>query len=357
MREPRRLTTALVVGDHTAPRRAALEAAFAPAAVTFAPTLPTGPEPFDAVVLPGDAPAAVADMPGVGWVHCDKAGVEGSALTALLDRGIRVSCAAGRSAPALAEHALLFLLALAHRLPDHQHAQRRRHWGALSQDAPPARPLTGSTVTIVGVGATGTALARRCAALGMTVWGHRRRDAAADAAFARVTAVERGESLHDLLPASRFLVLAAGLNDDTHHLVGARELAALPTGAIVVNVARGGLLDEPALVAALRSGHLAGAGLDVTATEPLPPTSPLWRAPNLLLTPHTTARLPDRDERATAIIADNAGRYRRGEPLRNELGSDDVFTGVPARRAGSLAQRRATAAWRRGTGMLWRTSH
>ncbi len=317
----------VVAPDRTAPDRERLAGLFAPTPVRW--ELPVGDA--DVAVLAGDFDREVARAPGLRWIHCEHAGLDGSALGDALGAGIAVTSGAGRSAPALAEHALLFMLALAAQLPRFLQAQRRRHWGVPGQHQ--LRALHGRTVAIVGTGHTGNALAEHCAALGMRVLGHRRRDEPVEGPFERVTATDRGEGVEEVLGEADFVVLAAGLNDATAGLIGPRQLAAMPRGSYLVNVARGALVDEDALVAALQSGHLAGAATDVAAQEPLPRRSPLWRAPNLLLTPHVTPRVGDREERAFAVLADNVARYREGRPLRNQLGPDDVYSGPSARRS------------------------
>jgi len=127
------------------------------------------------------------------------------------------------------------------------------------------------------------------------------------------------ERLHELLSMVDVLVLTAPLTVDTLGMIGAEELALMPKGAHVVNVGRGQVVDEPALAAALASGRLGGAALDVFAVEPLPAESPLWDLPNVIITPHSAGSTPLATERAAEIFADNLGRYVRGEPLRNEV--------------------------------------
>jgi phosphoglycerate dehydrogenase-like enzyme len=317
--------------------RRRVEALFAPAPVRWDPEALTT---ADVAVLGSDFGPEVAAAPRLRWVHCDHAGLDGSATAAALEAGIVVTSAAGRSAPAVAEHALLFMLALAYEYPRFLRAQRLRVWGIRGQAD--LRALWGRTVAVVGTGHTGRALAVRCAALGLRVLGHRRRDLPVEGPFERVTSADRGERVDGVLAEADFTVLTAGLNDGSHHLIGSSQLAAIGPGAYLVNVGRGALVDEAALVAALRSGRLAGAATDVTSVEPLPIRSPLWRAPNLLLTPHVTARAADRTDRGLAILAANVAHYRRDEPLENRLGPDDVWSGPPVGRADG-----ASAGWRR----------
>jgi phosphoglycerate dehydrogenase-like enzyme len=291
----------------------------------------------DVVISAGVAPAT---SDALRWVHFPHAGLDGTDLRPFFERGVTVTTGAGRSAEALAEHALMFLLALNGDLRRYERARRWRVWGVRGR--PGAGALRGRTVLVVGTGHTGVAVARLCDALGMRVLGHRRRDAVPEGPFERVTSEERGEPVDVLLPEADAVVLTAALNDGTRHLLGEAQLAALPAGAFLVNLGRGGLVDEAAMVTALRSGHLRGAATDVVEGEPLRPGSPLWRAPNLLITPHITPRLADRDERAFALLLDNVRRWSADEPLQNQLGPDDVYTGPPMAAADGRGHR-----WRR----------
>jgi phosphoglycerate dehydrogenase-like enzyme len=234
-----------------------------------------------------------------------------------------VTSSSGRSAPALAEHAIFFMLLFTFRYSAFLEAQRAHRWGFPGQDE--LRGLIGRTIGIVGLGNTGRELAIRAQALGMLVLGYRRQ-AEAVPGVDRLYAAERGDSLDELLRESDFVVLATPLSDATHHLLGARELGLMKRSAVLVNMARGGVVDETALLAALRAGQIAGAGLDVFAQEPLPPESPLWDAPNVLITPHTTPQVPDRTGRSLEMIAENIRRYRAGERLLNLLTPADVYT-------------------------------
>ena len=276
----------------------------------------------EVAVLASDLDNRFADAPSLRWVHCDHAGLEKSARPWVFERELLVTSSSGRSAPALAEHAIVFMLAWAYRFPRFLDAQREHLWGIEGQDS--LRGLIGRTVGIVGLGNTGREVATRAKAFGMRVLGYRR--SAEDVPNAdRVYAAERGESLDDLLRESDFVVLATSLSDATYRLLGARELGLLKDGAVLVNMARGGVVDEAALIEELRRGRIY-AGLDVFEHEPLPPDSPLWDLPNVLVTPHATPRVPDRTGRSLEIIEENARRYRAGEPLLNLLRPEDRFS-------------------------------
>lgn len=261
--------------------------------------------------------------PRLQWVHVDSSGLDHLARPELVETGPRVTGAAGRSAPVLAEHALMFMLALGADLPRAVEAQRHRQW--IGATMPRRRGLYGQTAGIIGLGATGRALARRCRALGMRVAGYNRSRRHEDLVDAFHCAQD-GDELRPFLETCDFLVLCAPLTDETRSMIGAGQLAMMKPGAVLVNIARGGLVQEEALVSALASGHLGGAGLDVFLQEPLPPDHPLWTTPNTIITPHCTAAMPGGRETSLSIIEDNIARFLSGAPLRNELRPHHVLT-------------------------------
>ncbi|NNE12975.1 MAG: D-2-hydroxyacid dehydrogenase [Ilumatobacter sp.] len=347
MTADRRIERVVATVDWPRAARDRLVRACAPASVTFvdrgdSARLASALADADVAVLAGDLTPSVLRAPRLRWVHCDHAGLDGHLPATVFERDLLVSSSAGRSAPALAEHALMFMLALNSDLPRQIRARRRRIWhyrGLWDLTA-----LSGRTVLIVGVGNTGTALARRCRALEMNVVGYRRRASPADESFDRVLSNEAGHLLIDSLPGADVVVLACGLNDATHHLIGAAELDAMPAHGLLVNMARGAVIDQVALEQALRSGAIAGAGLDVTDPEPPGVFDSIWRCPNLLLTPHFSPPLPDRAERSVDIVVENVDRYRAGRPLVNELGPDDAYD----------VGRRSVGAFEQAVGRVWR---
>jgi phosphoglycerate dehydrogenase-like enzyme len=300
-------------------------------------------EHVDVAILEGDLDARFTGAPALRWIHCGHAGLERSATAELFDSDLIVTSAAGRSAPALAEHAMFFMLALSFRSGQFHEAQRKRIWGVPGQGD--LRALHGQTLGILGLGHTGSELARRATAFGMHVLAYRRGQDGSDHVD-QIYSAERGDSLESLLRQSDYLVLSLPLNDHTHQLIGARELAAMKPSASLINIGRGGLVDEAALIQALNDGQIGGAAIDVAQQEPLPRSSPLWNTPNLLITPHFTPRLEDRDERALDILLQNVRRYRNNEPLLNQLRPADQFSNrlaedtAPSSRTGlSLGQR------------------
>ena len=276
-------------------------------------------------ILMGDLDQRHIDAPKLRWVHCDHAGLTKSARPEVFRKNLIVTGSAGRSAPALAEHAIMFMLILCSNYPAFYEAQKQKRWRGVA-GSEKLHALYGRTLGILGMGHTGVELASRAKAFGMRVLGYRRRDLPVPPGVDRMYCTERGETIYPILEQCDILALVLNLSDATHHLIGRDELARMQPGAIIINLARGGVIDEAAMIEALESGRLGGAGLDVMETEPLPETSPLWTAPNTLITPHFTATMPNRSERSLEIILDNLQRFREGRPMRNQISRDDVYT-------------------------------
>jgi len=243
------------------------------------------------------------------WVHQGGAGVEN--LTEDVAGTEIVVTNTHVHGDTIAEHVLALMLAHTRRLRELFQYQDRREWGHDVLRA--ERLLTGRTVGVLGLGTIGRAVARRAAAFGMRVWGTRRHPAPVEG----VERVLPPSGLDDVLRVSDVLAVTLPLTRETRGLIGARELGLLPRGAFLVNIGRGPIIDEPALIDALRSGRLGGAGLDVFVQEPLPATSPLWTVPNLIVSPHTSGGFPGYTDQMITLFCDNLRRYLTGQPLRN----------------------------------------
>ncbi len=221
------------------------------------------------------------------WIHSTAAGVAQLVYPELRDSGILVTNPRGIFSKPMAEHALGMMIALARNFPDSTRYQDKCTWGqSLIWDKPEQlTELNGKTLLIVGFGSIGHELAKRAKAFEMRVWGVTR-SGKGDTSLAEkiVPATE----LNAVLPEADYIVLAAPETGETKQLIAAEEISKMKRGARLLNLGRGSLLDEAALIAALESGQLAGAALDVTGVEPLPSDSPLWKAPNLFITPHTS---------------------------------------------------------------------
>ena len=252
---------------------------------------------------------AARDATALRWLHTFSAGVDHPWFQALRKQGIRLTTSSGAHAVPIAQTVVLYLLALSRGLPAWMDAQRRRAW-----ERHPLVDLHGMRLGVVGLGPIGLEVARLGAALRMRVLGMRRQPRGDEPCETWQLA-----RLDELLAQVDALVLALPLSDELHHLLDARRLALMKRGALLVNIGRGALVDEAALVEALRAGALGGAGLDVFEVEPLPPESPLWSLPNVIVTPHNSGDTPGNLERASEIFLDNLARYLRAESLRNEV--------------------------------------
>jgi phosphoglycerate dehydrogenase-like enzyme len=265
-------------------------------------------------VLPATQQAydALLAARGLRWVHIHSAGADRPVYQELLQRGVQVTTSSGGNAPVVAQTALLGLLALARHWPLLLAAQREHRWAPLMASGPP-RDLQGQTAVVVGWGPVGRELGRLLQALGMKVVVVRRTEPTAPAQVPMVAHTR----LREVLPAADWLLLACPLTPQTRGLIGAEELALLPPHCGLVNVARGEVVDEAALVATLRARRIAGAYLDVFAQEPLPPDSPLWDLPNAIVTPHSAGSSDGNEQRVAQMFLDNLGRWLRGEALAN----------------------------------------
>jgi phosphoglycerate dehydrogenase-like enzyme len=263
--------------------------------------------------------------PHLTWVHSATSGVERALTPAALARDVLVTNARGVFSRPIAEHVLLMILAVSRHLPELIELQRERTWQPLE-----GRELRELTIGIVGYGSLGRAVASLASAFGARVIAMRRRPSAAEDVRAagdddaetfpfepRLDRVVGPEGLHDLLAESDIVVLAAPLTAETEGMIDEAAVAAMKRDAWLINVARGRLIDDTALIRALRDHRIGGAALDAFRDEPLPPASPYWDMPNVILTPHTawsSARVLDR---SIDLFCDNLTRFSRGEPLRN----------------------------------------
>jgi phosphoglycerate dehydrogenase-like enzyme len=249
------------------------------------------------------------------WIQSTAVGVTGLLVPEVVGGPVAITNVRGVHAPHIAEHAIALVLALRRRLHVAAARQAERRWAQDELQAARSPVLSESRLLVVGLGAIGSRVAALGAGLGMHVTGVRRRPA--EPRPAGVAAVVGPERLREALADADAVVLAAPRTTETRAMIGAGELEAMRPSAVLVNVARGRLIDEPALVAALERGRIAGAGLDAFVREPLPGDDPLWRLPNVLITPHTAAFGADYWVPAVNLFLENMARFVRGEPLLN----------------------------------------
>jgi phosphoglycerate dehydrogenase-like enzyme len=283
----------------------------------------------DAII--GGGPLAadlLATAPRLRWVQLPVAGVDGMDTGPLVAHGLTVTTFSGVTAPNIAEHIVMLMFAFARNLRLLLRQQDRHIWrdGATAGDPrqraasrtlfPPVFELEGQTLGVVGLGAIGDALARKAHGVGMRVIATRRRPGTSPPHIARLFAPD---ALPALLAEADHVALCLPLTPETRGLIGAAELARMRPTAYLYNTGRGALVDQDALIDALRAGTIAGAELDVTTPEPLPADSPLWDLPNVLMTAHTSGATPRHWERGLALISENVRRFLADEPLQNRF--------------------------------------
>ncbi len=256
----------------------------------------------------------LAEAGELRWIQLASAGANSVLTPEFLRSDVILTTAAGVHPIQISEHVFAMMLMFARRMHEYQTAQADARWDR--DVAGRIGELYEKTLGIVGLGHIGREIARKAKAFGMRVAATRhhvdKKVAAPD-----VDELFKPAQLGQLLQRSDYVVLAVPLTPQTAGLIGAEELEAMKPSAVIINIARGAVVDEGALVDALHQEKIAGAGLDTFATEPLPEDSPLWRMPNVIITPHTAGATPRYWERATGLFCENLRRYLDGKKLRN----------------------------------------
>ncbi|MCR9092608.1 MAG: D-2-hydroxyacid dehydrogenase [bacterium] len=253
--------------------------------------------------------------PALRWMQGPGAGIDNPIWETLLARGVRLTNASGIHGDPIAQYIFAYVLHWERNVAQHQRQQAERRWETIYSG-----DLSAKTIGIVGYGGIGRSTARIAKAFGMRTIGCRR-SPCEDEHLDRFVNLD---GLPDLLAESDYVVLCMPYNDETRGMIGAAELAAMRPEAVLINVARGGVVDEPALIDVLRAGSIRGATLDVVSEEPLPEDSPLWSLENCVLTPHDAGYSPLGSERLGELFLENLGRFARGEALRNEILSTGI---------------------------------
>jgi phosphoglycerate dehydrogenase-like enzyme len=267
------------------------------------------------VAFAGNNPRRVRRLldatPRLRWYHTVSAGVETMPLPELAQRGIVLTNNSGSYDVQIAEHLMAFIFAASRALHRYRDKQGRREWKDHDH-----QELRGATVVVYGMGSIGSEVARLASAIGMRVIGVRRRAGPPAPGISRVVGAER---LADVVGEADYLAITAPLTPATQGAVSREVIARMKPTAWIVNIARGAIVDEPAMIEALQQKRLGGAALDVFVTEPLPPESPLWALENVIITPHASGDSPRVGERTLALFAENLRRYKAGEPLLNQV--------------------------------------
>ncbi len=263
-------------------------------------------------------PALFSRAKKLAWVQAPVAGLENFVFPALAESDVVLTNMAGIYSDVISDHALTYLLMFARGFHVYRQYQTDRVW----RQGAPVRHLAASTLGVVGLGGIGAAVARKGKALGLEVWGVEARDMETPAG---VDVLLRPDALPQVLERADFLVLCVPHTPETVGLIGKRELALMPNDAYLINIGRGVLVSLEALVEALATETIAGAGLDVFETEPLPADHPLWSMPNVIMTPHTAAASAYIRERHVGVLIDNVTRFRQGVPLHNVVGKANWY--------------------------------
>jgi phosphoglycerate dehydrogenase-like enzyme len=249
------------------------------------------------------------------WVHTFSIGLDDPVFRTIVDRGITLTNGVGTQSQPIAQHVLLMMLHHVKGMANWERNKALHRW-----ERTPSDELTGKTVCLLGLGGIGAEVAKVAKVLGMRVIGLRRRpDPVPD-----VDELLPADAVGELCARADFLVICAPLTRRTKGIVGPAELSRMKPSGYVINVARGPLIQEAALIAALKEGRIAGAALDVFDQEPLPEDHPLWDLPNVVITPHQAPSSPLHLVRGTELFIENLRRYAAGEPLMNVVDPDEV---------------------------------
>jgi D-2-hydroxyacid dehydrogenase (NADP+) len=248
------------------------------------------------------------------WIHSTAAGVSQLMYPELRNSGVLLTNPSGIFSAPMAEHTMGMMVALARNFPDSVRYQDRAQWGQQPISNQPLTELNGQLLLIVGYGSIGRELARRARAFDMRVWGVNRSGKGDATHVEKILPVSQ---LDSALPEADYIVLTAPETAETKHLIGAAQIAKMKRGARLINMGRGSALDETALVHALETRALSGAAIDVMAIEPLPPDSPLWKTPNLFITPHTSGVSDRLWQKETALLMDLLERWFSGREMFN----------------------------------------
>jgi len=267
------------------------------------------------VAFSGNNPRRVRQLlgatPRLRWYHTVSAGVENMPLPELAQRGIVLTNNSGSYDIQIAEHLMAFVFAASRQLHRYRDEQQASEW-----KEQPHQELRDATIVVYGMGSIGGEIARLASAVGMRVIGVRRRAGAGGPGIDSVVAADR---LLDVVGEADYLAIAAPLTSATRGAISREVISRMKPTAWIMNIARGAIVDEPAMIEALRAKRIGGAALDVFTTEPLPPESPLWKLENVIITPHNSGSSPRVGERTLALFAENLRRYKSGEPLINRV--------------------------------------
>jgi len=283
------------------------------------------------VLYSGGIIPKLEQAPNLKWIQFHFAGIDSLVKAPILQQaGITITTLSGAHAPQMGEYVVMMLLALGHKLPDLLALKEKTDWPRDRFERFLPVELHGKAVGIVGYGSIGREVARLLQPFGVTVfatkWNAMQpqdtgfiQEGLGDPAGDLPRRIYPFQALKSMMADCDFLVVAVPLTNNTRGLIGAEELAVMKPSAFIVDVSRGGVIDHIDLIRALKDKKIAGAALDVFPEEPLPPNSPLWKFPNVILSPHIAGNTPHYNQRAIALFVQNLRRYLAGEPLYNQF--------------------------------------
>ncbi len=275
-------------------------------------------------ILGAGIPSSVLESSAaLKWVHFDWVGIEGAATRELFRKGVIITNGSGRNSICLSEHVFYFIFTMTYETRHVFEAQDSRQWKV--QHDYPYSSLYGRTMLILGTGSIGREIALRAKAFGMKTIGFSRSKKPGLDMFDELLSSDEGARLVDAVSSADFLVVAASLNASSYHMVNREVLSAMKKDAYVINISRGSVIDEEALIEALKEKRIAGAGLDTVEHEPLSPESPLWNLKNVVITPHSTPQSPLKFEIGVSTVVDNIPKYLSGEKLINAQSEKDLL--------------------------------
>jgi phosphoglycerate dehydrogenase-like enzyme len=269
------------------------------------------------VAFSGNNPRRVRKLldatPKLRWYHTVSAGVENMPLPELAQRGIVLTNNSGSYDIQIAEHLMAFVFAASRQLHRYRDLQRASEWTELQH-----QELRDATIVVFGMGSIGGEIARLASGVGMRVIGVRRKAGPPEPGI-KVERVVAADRLAEVVGEADYLAIAAPLTFATRGAISREVISRMKPTAWIMNIGRGAIIDEPAMIEALQAKRIAGAALDVFTTEPLPKESPLWRLENAIITPHHSGSSPRASERTLKLFAENLRRYKAGEPLINRV--------------------------------------
>ena len=277
----------------------------------------------DVAFLWNDIDERYINAPNLKWIQFAQAGLEKSLCSKVFEKNMKITSGAGCSIVTLSEHAMFFLLALSYNSIKLYNNQKNKIWeqSVLASQ----KCLNGKTLGIIGYGNIGRKVAEVAKGFGMNIIAYNRSAVEKDSIFNRIYCAENKEVMDEVLEQSDYVLLSTNLTKETYHMIGKAEFKKMKNSTCIINVSRGSVIDEEAMIQALNESEIAGAALDTTEVEPLPSDSPLWEMDNVILTPHWSPLDELLEDKLIDVLEENVKRYKNNQTLINQLSERDIF--------------------------------